>query len=98
MSAGSPDKLVYMANQIARFFASQPGDTAGLRVADHLNSFWTRAMRQELVAHVDRGGDGLEPAALAAVDILRSASPRRLDRAMAAAQEPSGRLPGDDAG
>jgi len=98
MSAGSPEKLVHMANQIAQFFATQPGDTAAMRVADHLNSFWTRSMREAFIAHVERGGGGLEPAARTAADILRSASPRTLDREMAAAHEPSGRLPGDDAG
>ena len=36
MSGGTTDKLVYMANQIADFFKSQPGDAAALRIADHL--------------------------------------------------------------
>ena len=98
MTPGSPDKLVHMANQIAAFFATQPGDEAALRVADHLTSFWTPAMRRDLVAHAEAGAHGLAPAARAAADILRDASPRRIDHAMAAAQQPSGRQPGDDAG
>jgi formate dehydrogenase subunit delta len=35
----SPDKLVRMANQIATFFSSQPGEDKVERVAAHLNGF-----------------------------------------------------------
>ena len=33
-------ELVYMANQIATFFASQPRENQAGRVADHLRDFW----------------------------------------------------------
>jgi formate dehydrogenase subunit delta len=36
----SPDKLVRMANQIATFFSSQPGEDKAERVAAHLKDFW----------------------------------------------------------
>ena len=49
------DKLVAMGNQIAGFFATQPGDRAG-EVAAHLLKFWTPGMRAALVAHVEAGG------------------------------------------
>lgn len=35
----SPDKMIRMANQIATFFRSQPGD-APEKIADHLRDFW----------------------------------------------------------
>ncbi|MFP4328764.1 MAG: formate dehydrogenase subunit delta [Paracoccaceae bacterium] len=55
------DKLVYMANQIATFFKSQPqGDRAGA-VAKHLADFWEPRMRRQLFAHVEAGGEGLDP-------------------------------------
>lgn len=46
----SPDKLIRMANQIATFFHSQPGDDQVERVAAHLKDFWGPEMRDELKA------------------------------------------------
>ena len=45
-SASSSDKLVYMANQIAKFFESQGPDKAVAGTADHLKKFWDPRMRQ----------------------------------------------------
>ncbi|HEX7884549.1 MAG TPA: formate dehydrogenase subunit delta [Phenylobacterium sp.] len=61
-----PDRLVHMANQIGRFFASQPGD-ASAAIADHLRAFWDPRMRAAIVAYVQADGEGLDPAAAAAV-------------------------------
>ena len=51
----SPEKLVRMANQIATFFASQPGTDQAERVAAHLKDFWGPEMRSELKSHVAAG-------------------------------------------
>ncbi|MEZ5910896.1 MAG: formate dehydrogenase subunit delta [Paracoccaceae bacterium] len=56
----SPDKMVYMANQIATFFKSQPGDDQADRVAAHLRDFWDPRMRNQLLAHIKAGGKGLD--------------------------------------
>ena len=56
----SPEKMVRMANQIATFFRSQPGDDQAARVAAHLRDFWEPRMRDQLKAHVARGGDDLD--------------------------------------
>jgi formate dehydrogenase subunit delta len=48
-------KLVRMANQIATFFASQPGDDQAERVAAHLRDFWGPEMRADLKAQVAAG-------------------------------------------
>jgi formate dehydrogenase subunit delta len=61
------EHLVKMANQIATFFATQPGDTAAKATADHLRAFWDPRMRQAIRSHVESGGAGLDPVALAAV-------------------------------
>ncbi|MBU6365543.1 MAG: formate dehydrogenase subunit delta [Gemmatimonadetes bacterium] len=45
-----PDDLVRMANQIAQFFAPYPPLDATAGVVDHLEKFWTPAMRKELVS------------------------------------------------
>jgi formate dehydrogenase subunit delta len=60
-----------MANQIAAFFATQPGTAQAAEVAGHIRNFWEPRMREALFAHVDAGGEGLEPLALEAVSRLR---------------------------
>jgi formate dehydrogenase subunit delta len=55
----SPDKLVRMANQIAVFFASQPGSDQADRVAQHLRDYWDPRMRAELAALVADPASGL---------------------------------------
>ncbi|MDZ4374254.1 MAG: formate dehydrogenase subunit delta, partial [Phenylobacterium sp.] len=52
-----PERLIYMANQIAAFFAAQSGDRAG-DVAAQLRSFWDPQMRAEIQAWRAVGGDG----------------------------------------
>lgn len=69
--AGSTAKLVMMANQIAAFFATQPGRAQAAEVAGHLRAFWEPRMLQALYAHVDAGGEGLSPLVLQAVERLR---------------------------
>ena len=69
----SPDKLVMMANQIGAFFASQgPGGVGG--VADHIKSFWDPRMRAAIFDHLDKGGAGLKPIVVEALESLRPKS------------------------
>ncbi|MCC6001456.1 MAG: formate dehydrogenase subunit delta [Pararhodobacter sp.] len=56
----SPEKMIRMANQIATFFHSQPGDDGAARVAGHLRDYWEPGMRAQLKDHVARGGAGLD--------------------------------------
>ena len=63
----SPDKMIHMANQIAAFFNTQPGGDGADKVAAHLADFWEARMRRQLVAHVEAGGEGLDPMVIAAV-------------------------------
>jgi formate dehydrogenase subunit delta len=72
----SPDKLVYMANQIGKFFVSQRSDKAVAGIAEHLQKFWDPRMRAAIIAHVAAGGDGLDPSVRDAVDMLRSPQQR----------------------
>jgi formate dehydrogenase subunit delta len=69
----SPDKLVYMANQIGKFFVSQGPDKAATAIAEHLRKFWDPRMRTAITAHLEAGGAGLDPFVREAVDKLRSA-------------------------
>lgn len=65
------DKLVYMANQIGKFFATQGEDKAVAATADHLMKFWDPRMRIEILAHLETGGAGLDPLVRRAVERLR---------------------------
>jgi len=58
--------MVTMANQIAGFFKTQPGEDQAERVADHLRDFWEPRMRGQLRAYVAEGGDGLDDLVIAA--------------------------------
>jgi formate dehydrogenase subunit delta len=68
----SPDKLVYMANQIGKFFASQGKDTEVEGIATHIRKYWERRMLKQIYAHLDAGGAGLDPAVKDAIARLRS--------------------------
>jgi len=57
----SPEKMTTMANQIATFFASQPGTDQAERVAAHINDFWDPRMRRQLLNHLAAGGEDLRP-------------------------------------
>ena len=69
------ERLVYMANQVGKFFHAQ-GDAATIAgVEDHLKRFWTPAMRTQIVAHLEQGGVGLDPGVREAVKRLASKQP-----------------------
>ncbi len=64
-------KLIYMANQIGKFFASQGEDKAVAGVANHLRKFWDPSMRRDIAAQIaDGAAHGLDPIALQAVRIV----------------------------
>ena len=65
-------KLVHMANQIGAFFESQREDTRVAGVVEHIGQFWDKKMRRDIYAHLDRGGDGLSPLVIAALQQLRA--------------------------
>ena len=45
--------LIYMANQIGKFFQSQGHDKAVPGIADHIKKFWDPRMRKAIFAHLD---------------------------------------------
>lgn len=65
------EKLVYMANQIGKFFAAQGEERAVSEIADHLKKFWTPRMRAEIVAYTTgTGGTALDRLPRLAVEQL----------------------------
>ena len=69
----SPDKLVYMANQIGKFFDSQGPEQAAAGTADHIKKFWDPRMRAAIFAHLAEGGAGLDPVVRTALERLAGA-------------------------
>jgi formate dehydrogenase subunit delta len=58
------DRLVYMANQIARNLQAEGEAAAVLQTADHIAAFWDPRMKQRIFAYA---GGGLSPIADKAV-------------------------------
>lgn len=61
------DRLIYMANQIARNLQAEGGERAAEMVADHIQSFWDPAMRRNIIRLADERPAALSPIAFAAV-------------------------------
>jgi formate dehydrogenase subunit delta len=69
------EKLVMMANQIAKNVAIQGESRAVAVTADHIARFWDPRMRAAILAHLAAGGAGLDPLARAAIERLAEGSP-----------------------
>lgn len=67
----SPDKLIYMANQIAQFMESKKHDEGVALLASHINDFWEPRMRRQFFELVDAGGKGFRPLVLEAAPNIR---------------------------
>jgi formate dehydrogenase subunit delta len=67
----SADRLIYMANQIGKFFQSQGHDKAVPGIAEHIRKFWDPRMRKGIFAHLDAGGAGLDPEVREAIATLQ---------------------------
>jgi formate dehydrogenase subunit delta len=65
-------RLVYMANQIGKFFQSQGHDNAVSGVADHIKKFWDPRMLAGIYAHLDAGGADLDPNVREAIALLKA--------------------------
>jgi len=92
MSANTMDRLVYMANQIGKFFEPQGHEKALKGVAKHIKDFWDPRMRARMEDHVAAGGAGLAPTVFEA---LKSLPPVKRDTIPAA--HPTANPPGPTA-
>jgi formate dehydrogenase subunit delta len=70
--------MIRMANQIASFFNGSGPDVAVKDAAEHINKFWDPRMRQALLAHLARGGEGLDPTIIKAAGLIK---PPRMEAA-----------------
>lgn len=68
-------KLVYMANQIATYFASQPRQEQASGIAKHINDYWEPRMRRQFFQFVEAGGSGISPLVEEALPKIRRPAP-----------------------
>ena len=47
--------------EIGKFFQSQRKDEVVPGIASHIKKFWDPRMRNAVFAHIEQGGDGLDP-------------------------------------
>jgi hypothetical protein len=59
--------MIQNANQIALCFAGFPREEAIERVRRHIDTFWERDMKEQLINYVSRGGEGLHELVLEVV-------------------------------
>lgn len=64
------DRLVHMANQIGKFFATQDKNKASDAIAEHLRKFWDPRMRKQICTYFNGGGKGLDPLPYRAVEMI----------------------------
>jgi formate dehydrogenase subunit delta len=65
------EHLVSMANDISHFFDGEFGtEESPGNIALHITRYWDPRMRKQIIDHVEQGGAGLAPTALAAVRSL----------------------------
>jgi len=72
----SPDRLVYMANQIGKFFEAQRADEVVPGIANHIKKFWDPRMREAIFAYMDAGGEGIDRLVREALEKLKAAGHR----------------------
>ena len=65
MSTG--ERLIYMANQIAKNLVAQGADEAAAMVADHIRAYWDPHMRQRIAELAREQPDALSPIAAVAI-------------------------------
>ena len=65
------ETLIKMANQVGDFFESYPDvSQAQIDIANHLNRFWTKDMRNQIAAHVaQNNGQGLHVKVASAISL-----------------------------
>ena len=66
-------KLAFMANQIGDFFKAYPEAEAVAAIADHINQFWTKRMREDFRTGFAEDTSALSPLVRQARDKVRPA-------------------------
>jgi formate dehydrogenase subunit delta len=68
---GGSGHLIQMANDIGNFFRASPQrEDAIAGIANHIASFWTKRMREKLMARLEQDEHGLDELPLEALKLL----------------------------
>ncbi len=67
----SADRIVRMANDIAKFIESKPHAEGVSMLASHINDFWEPRMRRQLFQKIDAGETGFRSLVLEAAGAIR---------------------------
>lgn len=67
--------MLRMANQIASFFNGSGPDAAVRDAAEHISKFWDPRMRTMLLAHIEKGGEGLDATIVKAASLIKKPKP-----------------------
>ena len=67
----SGDKIVRMANDIAKFMESKPHQEGMTLLASHINDFWEPRMRRQFFEFYDAGAVGMKPLLIEAAARIR---------------------------
>jgi formate dehydrogenase subunit delta len=67
----SPEKMIHMANQIAKFFESKPHAEGVTGVADHINAYWEPRMRQQFFTLLQSNAHDFRPLVTEAASRVR---------------------------
>ena len=60
-SMSGPQHLIDMANDIGNFFRAEPvREDAVAGIANHIAKFWSKRMREKLIAHLEHSDEGLD--------------------------------------
>jgi len=79
MSGETAQHIVQMANDIGNFFRAEPERQVAVdSIANHINQFWTRRMRQKLLDYVEHGGTGLDDLPRDAVAKVKISQPQEV--------------------
>ena len=70
----SADRIVRMANDIAKFMESKPHAEGVSMLASHINDFWEPRMRRQFFQKLDAGETGFRPLVLEAAGAIRRPS------------------------
>ena len=64
------EHMVHDANGIALYFAAYPREEAVANITDHIQKYWERRMRRQIIDYVAQGGAGLHELVIEAVKRL----------------------------
>ncbi|MEQ1576933.1 MAG: formate dehydrogenase subunit delta [Hyphomicrobium sp.] len=70
MHAKPSDKLVMMANQIAKNLEIQGQDRAVEEMSSHIRKYWEPRMRETMLAYVREDGSALNPLAMKSLQAI----------------------------